>query len=111
MGFLLSVNMFHCPDEWGINMYIYIYISFSKIKSDCLEFVQPFASPRNSFLQKWVGLWVLFAWLWPTMASRSPEMSWRMGGDREVAGRSQRWHEFYDRNDRSIVCTVYYLNM
>ena len=28
--------------------------------------------------QKSAGLWVLFAWLWLTMASRSPEMSWRM---------------------------------
>ena len=65
--------MFHCPDEWGL------YQFFRKKQRRLFGIGSSICISRNSlFLQKSAGLWVLFAWLWLTMASRSPEMSWRM---------------------------------
>lgn len=67
-----GVSMFHCPDEWGL------YQFFIKKQTRLFGIGSSICISRNSFLQKSAGLWVLFAWLWLTMASRSPEMSWRM---------------------------------
>lgn len=67
-----GVSMFHCPDEWGL------YQFCRKKQTSLFGIGSSICISRKSFLEKSAGLWVLFAWLWLTMASRSPEMSWRM---------------------------------